>query len=297
MKANSSRQIQPNLSSNCELTKLQEENNALKLRLRDVEDCYDSLKREARSIQDENKSLMTALRLLNNEFVNETKYRNGKNEDFKEQNLHEEENPWETVRDNKTMPRNKRRERQMPNGKKMSGGKSTGNASQKTNDDRTTVIVGDSIIKNVQGIKLAKTVGHRVVVKPFPGATIRDMRSHVVPTIEKKPDQICLHVGTNDLKSSTPNDVADAIIELAREAEDASESEIVLSELTARNDDYSDAVKAVNKRLKQLCKQNNWKLVSHTNITSNGLNKGGLHLNREGNELLQKNFVNFLRCN
>ena len=185
IKANSSQQIQPNLSSNCELTKLQEENNALKLRLRDVEDCYDSLKREARSIQDENKSLMTALRLLNNEFVNETKYRNGKNEDFKEQNLHEEENPWETVRDNKTMPRNKRREGQMQNGKKMSGGKSTGIASQKPNDDRTTVIVGDSIIKNVQGIKLAKTVGHRVVVKPFPGATIRDMRSHVVPTIEK----------------------------------------------------------------------------------------------------------------
>lgn len=181
--------------------------------------------------------------------------------------------------------------------KKTSGGKSTGIASQKPNDDRTTVIVGDSIIKNVQGIKLAKTVGHRVVVKPFPGATIRDMRSHVVPTIEKKPDQICLHVGTNDLKSSTPNDVADAIIELAREVEDASESEIVLSELTARNDDYSNAVKAVNKRLKQLCKQNNWKLISHTNITSNGLNKGGLHLNREGNELLQKNFVNFLRCN
>ena len=286
MKDNSSRQIQPNLSSNCELTKLQEENNALKLRLHDVEDCYDSLKREARSIQDENKSLMTALRLLNNEFVNETSC-----------NLHEEENPWETVRDNKAMPRNKRRERQMPNGKKMSGGKSTGIASQKTNDNLTTVIVGDAIIKNVQGIKLAKTVGHRVVVKPFPGATIRDMRTHVVPTIEKTPDQICLHVGTNDLKSSTPNDVADAIIELAREVEDTSESEIVLSELTVRNDDYNDAVKAVNKRLTQLCKQNNWKLISHANITSNGLNKGGLHLNREGNELLQKNFVNFLRCN
>ena len=74
-------QIQPNLSSNCDLTKLQEENNALKLKLRDVEDCYDSLKREVRSFQDENKSLMTALRLLNNEFVIETKYRNGRNED------------------------------------------------------------------------------------------------------------------------------------------------------------------------------------------------------------------------
>jgi len=123
------------------------------------------------------------------------------------------------------------------------------------------------------------------------------MRSHAVPTIEKAPDQMCLHVGTNYLKSSTPNDVADGIIELAREVEDASESEIVLSELTARNDDYSEVVKAVNKRLKQFCKQNNRKLISHANITSNGLNKGGLHLNREGNELLQKNSVNFLRSN
>ena len=62
----------------------------------------------------------------------------------------------------------------------MSAHKSTGIASQTTNDEQTLVILGDSIIKNVQEIKLAKTVGHQVVAKPFPGATIRDMRSHVV---------------------------------------------------------------------------------------------------------------------
>ncbi|CAH3136656.1 unnamed protein product [Porites lobata] len=104
------------------------------------------------------------------------------------------------------------------------------------------------MIKNVQGIKLAKTVGHGVVVKPFPGATIRDMRSYVVPAIDKSPDQIFLHVGTNDLKSSTQSDVADAIIDLAREVENASQSEIIISELTARNDDYCDALKASKHR-------------------------------------------------
>ena len=135
------------------------------------------------------------------------------------------------------------------------------------------------------------------MVKLFPGATICDIRSHVVPTIEKAPDQICLHKVTNDLKSPTLNNIADAIIDLAREVENASKSEVVLSELIARNDDYSDAVKAVNKLLKQFCQQHNWKLISHANISSKGLNKGGLHLNREGNELLQKNFVNFLRSN
>ena len=57
-------------------------------------------------------------------------------------------------------------------------------ASQTINNERTTVIVGDCIIKNVQGIKLAKTVGQRVVVKPFPGATMRHA-FNVVPTLDR----------------------------------------------------------------------------------------------------------------
>ena len=117
----------------------------------------------------------------------------------------------------------------MPDVRKVAARNSTNKESQTRNDERTLVIVGDSIIKIVQGIKVAKAVGHRVIVKPFPGATTRDMCSHVVPTIEISPDQILLHVGTNDLKSSIPNQVADAIVE-------EREFEIVISELTARND-------------------------------------------------------------
>ena len=108
IKVSSSRQILRNLTSNCELAKLKDENNALKQRRRNVEDGYDSLKLEAKSIQDENESLMTALKLLNNEI-------NGKeSKHIKEQNLHDEETPWVTGSDNKTMPRNKKRERQLP---------------------------------------------------------------------------------------------------------------------------------------------------------------------------------------
>ena len=50
-----------------ELTRLRNENRALRQRLSDLENGYESLKREAGSILDENKSLVTALRLLNNE--------------------------------------------------------------------------------------------------------------------------------------------------------------------------------------------------------------------------------------
>ena len=87
----------------------------------------------------------------------------------------------------------------------------------RSENDRIAVVVGNSIIKHLQGRKLAKVVGHRVVVKPFPGATIHNMKSHIIPTVEKCPDEICLHTGKNDLKSKEPNVVADAAVDLARE--------------------------------------------------------------------------------
>ena len=90
---------------------------------------------------------------------------------------------------------------------------------------------------------------------------------------------------------------AEAIVDLAREMENSCDAEIVLSELTTRNDARGDAVKTVNCRLKQFCRQNRWKLIGHVNITQNGLNKGGLHLNREGNDSLHNNFVNLLKNN
>ena len=100
-----------------------------------MEDRYDSLKREAKSIQDENKSLMTALKLLNNEINGkESKYRDGRYEKIiKEQNLRDEETPWVTVRDNKTMPRKKERA-QIPVARKMSARNSTDIVSQTMNN-------------------------------------------------------------------------------------------------------------------------------------------------------------------
>ena len=48
----------------------------------------------------------------------------------------------------------------------------------------TTVILGDSIIQNLQGYKLGKETNQRVVVKSFSGATTQDMKSYIQPTID-----------------------------------------------------------------------------------------------------------------
>ena len=63
---------------------------------------------------------------------------------------------------------------------------------------------------------MGKETGNRVIVKSSRGATTHYMKSYIQPTIDDSPERICLHVGTNDLKSKKAIEVADAIVDLAR---------------------------------------------------------------------------------
>ena len=59
------------------------------------------------------------------------------------------------------------------------------------------IIAGDSIIKNVQGWILSSKKD--VKVRSFSGAKIADMNHHIEPLLEVKPDEVILHIGTNDI--------------------------------------------------------------------------------------------------
>ena len=87
-----------------ELTRLRNENRALRQRLSDLENSYESLKREARSILDENKSLVTTLRLLNNEIDKGNKHLI---QETNKDDLHTDDRPsWEV--DGTTLTTNNR---------------------------------------------------------------------------------------------------------------------------------------------------------------------------------------------
>ena len=83
-------------------------------------------------------------------------------------------------------------------------------------------------------------------------------KDKTIPLIEKEIENLIIPALKDEL----------AIIDLTRGIENASNSQIVISELTARNNDYSGTVKAVNKH-----HQNNWKLTSHANINLKHLTK------------------------
>ena len=61
----------------------------------------------------------------------------------------------------------------------------------------TCLIAGDPM---VEGIDERRMSSKRLVkVRKFPGATISDMYHYLIPLLEKKPDHVILHVGTNDV--------------------------------------------------------------------------------------------------
>ena len=183
---------------------------------------------------------------------------------------------------------NSRRRRQGNRNKTRTNGESN-------NQTFTTVIVGDSIVKNIQGFKIGRKTNSRVIVKPYSGATTADMHHHVIPTIQRKPDQIVLHTGTNDLQTTEPHQIAENIVDLAREIENKAENDVkvVISLLTARRG-CQNKVKTVNKHLKRFAVQNGWSVIDNHNINEEDLNFGGVHLKEQGTNKLFNNFVRFI---
>ena len=71
-----------------------------------------------------------------------------------------------------------------------------------------TVILGDSIVKDMKGWKLSDDKN-----KHFSGAKTKDMESYIIPTLEQNPETIIIHSGTNDLKNeSSPKEITHNIL-------------------------------------------------------------------------------------
>ena len=81
------------------------------------------------------------------------------------------------------------------------------------------------------------------IIKSFPGATLKEMRDYIKPSMARRPDMIVLHTGTNDLKNNkTVSDIASEIIKLAK----TNGIEVAVSSLIPRGDKLSEKAKKVN---------------------------------------------------
>ena len=75
------------------------------------------------------------------------------------------------------------------------------------------------------------------------------MTHHIKPFLAKQPDQIVLHVGTNDIRGKQAKEIVDGIMKIQDIIKKESPKTVVaVSELVRRNDkvEYSQKVKKVN---------------------------------------------------
>ena len=107
---------------------------------------------------------------------------------------------------NKDNHKNKKNEKSSKERKRKQETKET-SADQNTSDTKgkpSIFIMGHNMVEKLNSYLLTKEMKHKGIVKvrPFTTAKVSCMQDHVKPTIRDiNPQQIILHIGTNDLKT------------------------------------------------------------------------------------------------
>ena len=113
---------------------------------------------------------------------------------------------------------------------------SASNKQVKKQARNSVVIIGDSIIKQVDQRKMSSN--KTVKVRSFPGATIEDMADYLRPLLRNNPSSLISHVGTNNLKNDDVYTVRNKLLGLKDSIEEQyPNTEVILSTLTKRMDD------------------------------------------------------------
>ena len=108
---------------------------------------------------------------------------------------------------------------------------------QRPNRKRPVInLVGDSIIKGIRRNKINHHVKHMsTFLKIFPGAKTDDMKSYIVPTLNREQDALIIHCGTNDLRKDDPETIAKTITEIALKSK-RTVKHVAVSSILARGD-------------------------------------------------------------
>ena len=100
-------------------------------------------------------------------------------------------------------------------------------------------ILGDSIVKHIQGWEITKTLDNKqkVYVRQFSGSKVSCMKDYVKPSIrQNNPDHIIFHVGTNDVPSKkTSQVIAQSTVDLAKSVANDN-LQVTFSNIVPRND-------------------------------------------------------------
>ena len=153
-------------------------------------------------------------------------------------------------------------------------------------------IVGDSIIRNLKGNLMSKN--KTVKVRSFPGSTIDDMTDFIKPILRRAPESVITHIGTNDLKTKSEDDIIKSLKGLVEMIE-LCNVKCSISLLPIRKGHLRGKGRRVNELIKANFSDSNLGIISNDNIDDKHLNGSGLHLNQKGTLTLARNLISHIR--
>ena len=175
--------------------------------------------------------------------------------------------------------------------------------SPRQNSKETVLILGDSMVKILNGLLLTRKLKHKCLIKvrPFSSVKVKCMHDHMKPTVRDfTPDHIILYCGTDDLNfEQTASQIAKSIIELAFLLK-SKDNKISISLIAPKNDGLNNKASEVNFICKlhfvHMCAERNIPYIVHTNSIQleNHLNKSKLHFNRYGTIAFANSISKFL---
>ena len=121
-------------------------------------------------------------------------------------------------------------------------------------DTKKVIILGDSVIKHVNGYDIAGKLDKcKVFVKRFSGAKVRCLNDHMKPSLRENPDHFVLHIGANDLNSDrSPELITKSITDVGSSLKNDSH-DVSISSIVVRNDKFKEKAAQVNENLERLC--------------------------------------------
>ena len=163
-------------------------------------------------------------------------------------------------------------------------------------DGRITLVIGDSMIKNIKREKIKRASGQKSVCHSYSGARVKQIEEKLKNDTNGQYVSNILHFGTNDLAHTDAEEVARNMDKLLQEAKTHSKK-VAVSNITRRYDGkvHSNKIDHYNRLLENLCLKHNVALINNENIGKSRLNGSNLHLNRFGDIALGSAFCSYLK--
>ena len=156
----------------------------------------------------------------------------------------------------------------------------------------TCLVTGDSMLGHIDETRMSRKF--KVKVRPFPGAKTEEMFHYLVPLLEKMPDYVIHHVGTNDAIDYEASDIVKKILQVKEFIKlTVPNCKFIISRPIKRHDNDNTS-RVIGKAISQFQKLT-IDMIGNENIEKKQFRKRGLHLNGFGLKKFAQNLIAGIR--